>query len=64
MPAQTEIIIDIDNEGQAKIEVSGFAGPGCGDLTKNIERALGVVTDTEKKPEWTQKQVQNARTNR
>jgi len=46
------ITIEIDEKGNATVEVDGMKGSGCSLLTKEIERALGKVTETEKKPEY------------
>ena len=39
-----QITIDIDEQGNAKLEVKGCPGPSCRNLTKDIERALGTTT--------------------
>jgi len=38
------IIITIDNDGATEIQVDGHKGPGCKDLTKALEDALGSVS--------------------
>jgi uncharacterized protein YuzE len=47
-----EIFIDIDEQGNVKIEAAGFEGTACKDMTKAIEDALGEVTSVKKKPEY------------
>lgn len=39
-----QVTIDIDEQGNAKLTVSGCPGPSCRHLTKDIEKALGTVT--------------------
>ena len=39
-----EIIIEVDLEGNVKIETRGYKGTACKDATKAIEKALGAVT--------------------
>lgn len=46
------VTIEIDQKGNATVEVDGMKGSGCSLLTKEIEKALGKVTDVEKKPEY------------
>lgn len=47
-----EIIIDIDANGDVTVEGRGIEGPECMKLTKEIEAALGTVTQVTKKPEF------------
>lgn len=49
-----EIIIDIDQNGNATIEGKGFSGGECTKLTAAIEEALGDVTKRDFKPEYRQ----------
>jgi hypothetical protein len=49
-----EIIIDIDEQGNVRIEGQGIVGPDCKTLTADIEAALGDVTQTVQKPEYRQ----------
>ena len=55
---QTEIFVEIDEQGNPTVEVSGHVGPGCAELTKNLERALGTVAKDTKKPEFNQREQQ------
>ena len=58
------IEIAVDKEGNSKVEAFGFSGKGCMDATKEIEDALGGVSEDVKKPEFRQggsaQQVQKA----
>ena len=38
-----EIEVVISPDGQVTLEVKGAAGPGCLDLTRALEEALGTV---------------------
>ena len=51
-----EIIFKIGKDGQTTIEVNGACGEECKDLTKPFEERLGVVEDTELKPEFYEEQ--------
>jgi hypothetical protein len=54
-----ELEITIDDEGNVKIKVLGGDGPGCLELTKEIEEALGVVVDRQRTSEfYEQKKVE------
>ena len=61
---QTEIFVEISEQGDVSVEVSGHVGPGCAKLTENIERALGTVAKDTKKPEYNRQEVKNVATNR
>lgn len=37
-----EVIVDISPEGEIEISVNGVKGQSCTDITKNLEKALGV----------------------
>ena len=47
-----QIIINIDQDGEAKVEAMGFQGKGCAEATKAIEQAIGSVDKQTKKPEF------------
>jgi hypothetical protein len=47
-----EVIIEIDERGNATIEAKGFEGAECKLLTKAIEDALGDVEKVVEKPEF------------
>jgi len=45
------ITIDIDTEGNVKVEAHGYQGHGCKDATFALEQALGKVTEDKPKAE-------------
>lgn len=47
-----ELEIVITPQGKIEIEVKGVQGPGCKDLTRALEDALGEVDERELKPEY------------
>lgn len=47
-----KITITIDQEGNSEIDVQGYTGSQCTEVTKAIEQALGTVVEREKKPEF------------
>lgn len=47
-----EIIIDIDERGNVRVEGKDINGPDCKMLTKEIEDAIGVVDKIHLKPEF------------
>jgi predicted ThiF/HesA family dinucleotide-utilizing enzyme len=47
-----EIIIKVNKAGETTVSVNGVSGPGCRDLTANIEKALGKVSQTENTAEY------------
>lgn len=46
------ITVDIDPQGQIKIETSGFKGNACEKATAEIQKALGTTTVSKKKAEY------------
>jgi hypothetical protein len=42
----------IDNEGGVNIDIKGGSGAGCAAYSKDLEKALGIVTSSKKKPEY------------
>jgi hypothetical protein len=50
------IEVVIDEDGNAQVSVQGVCGPGCQELTKDLEQALGVTTASKKTPEFFQKE--------
>lgn len=47
-----QIDIFIEKDGQVRLEVNGVKGPGCLDLTKALEQALGgEIESREMKPD-------------
>lgn len=53
-----QVIVEIDAEGNVKVEAQGVRGSGCAALTKAIEESLGATTADQKKPEFFQAQQQ------
>ena len=49
------IEIIIGPSGELQIDAVGFKGPDCEQATKFLEKALGVVGQKRKKPEYSQK---------
>jgi hypothetical protein len=47
-----ELEIVITPQGKIEIEVKGVQGPGCKDLTRALENALGEVDERELKAEY------------
>lgn len=60
----TKIEVTIDEKGDPTVEVVGYTGKGCKDLTKNIEAALGAVKETTEKPEFYKQEQKNVATTR
>ena len=52
-----QIEIEVSETGEVKIEAVGFKGNSCEQATKAFEKALGVVRDKKKKPEYYQNQT-------
>lgn len=46
------ITVQIDPQGQVKIEATGFVGNACEKATAEIEKALGLPSAKKKKPEY------------
>ena len=53
-----KIIVTIETDGSIKIAVSGCPGPGCKQLTADLERALGAVTKDTRTAEYHQQAQQ------
>ena len=49
-----EITVDVEADGQVRIEAIGFSGTGCEQTTAFLEEALGTVMDRQRKPEYYQ----------
>ena len=47
-----ELQIVISPEGKVQIEVQGVKGPGCTELTRFLEEALGTVDERTFKAEY------------
>ena len=61
MANKKEIEFSIDKDGNISFEVKGIKGPDCLEETKDIEEALGKVTDREKTSEFYQEDVSTER---
>lgn len=49
MAGSCEIVID--KQGNVEMKAQGFKGKACEQFTKEIEEALGTVSDRKKTPE-------------
>lgn len=47
------VTITIDEEGDQKVETAGYQGKGCQAVLDVFARAVGTVTETVHKPEFT-----------
>jgi hypothetical protein len=56
-----QIIIEIDEEGNPKIEVKNVVGKSCVDLTEGIEKELGKVEKRVYKLEYYQEEKQEVK---
>jgi len=52
MADKQELKIEIDDDGNVKIEVVGGQGPSCVELTREIEEALGIVVDRQRTSDY------------
>jgi hypothetical protein len=57
----TEIILDFAPDGEVKMEGKGFQGKGCDEAMGHFEKALGVVSNRQNKPEYFQRVPTNAK---
>jgi hypothetical protein len=55
----SEIIINFDATGEVHLEGKGFQGKTCDEAMGHFEKALGVVSNRQNKPEY----FQGVRTN-
>lgn len=49
-----DIIITIAPDGTTKILTQGFSGVSCKDATRELEKALGIITDEKLTSEYYQ----------
>jgi hypothetical protein len=47
-----EIEVTIDQDGNAEIDMIGWHGKGCGDVSKQLEKALGKTVKSDVKSEY------------
>ena len=52
MASRKQIDFTIDEEGNVSIEVKGVAGADCEKLTREIEEALGIVSERSRTSEY------------
>lgn len=50
------VIVNVDTEGNVKVEANGVQGVGCKALTREIEAAIGTTTADVATPEMYQQQ--------
>ena len=58
MTQKPEIIIEIDETGEIKIEVNCVKGRKCVELTDELAKMLGTTTNVQKKSEYYQPSFQ------
>lgn len=46
------VLITVDEQGEVRIEAVGFRGSSCKKATEALERAMGTVKASTKKPEY------------
>lgn len=51
-----EIIVTITPDGRATVTVKGVGGPRCDELTSDLEQALGIVREKQRRAEYYQSQ--------
>ena len=51
-----EIVIRVGKDGKINLDVLGVKGGACKDITKALERALGIVEKTETTSEYYEQQ--------
>lgn len=52
-----ELEITIDREGRVQVQVKGVQGPSCLSLTRDLEAAVGVVTERTCSPAYYEEPV-------
>ena len=50
--SKAEITLEIDDDGNIRLEVSGVKGKDCEALTADLEAALGVVSERKRTHEY------------
>lgn len=58
---QRQILVTISADGAVEVQVKGYAGPGCRDLTRRLEAALGQTVKDRTTAEFSQTEEQNRR---
>lgn len=59
-----ELTITINEQGETTVAVKGVKGSSCQDVSKDIERALGKVTNDHKTSEYYERDERNIARNR
>lgn len=52
MPRKRELIIEIDADGTVAMDADGFEGKGCHEVLESLQRELGRVKNSKRKPEY------------
>lgn len=58
---QRQIVVTIAPDGAVEVKVEGHAGPGCKDLTRELEAALGQTEQDRRTAEFHQLERQDDR---
>lgn len=53
-----QVIVEISETGEVKVEAKCVVGSSCQDLTRDLQNAIGRTTADQKKPEFFQQHVQ------
>jgi len=59
--SEETIIVNFDDNGDPIIEAKGIKGASCKDITKFLEKGLGVITSDNKTPEYYERLVNVAK---
>jgi len=62
--AEKTITIEIDEQGNSSLDLSGFQGKGCGEVAKALQGADIVTTSRKKREFHVEAAVMNAVTRR
>jgi len=57
------VIVEIDEQGNVRIDTKGFSGKSCKDATRELEIALGIVTDEKLTADYYRAEPLQAHTN-
>lgn len=57
-----EVTIEYDEDANPIVEVNGAQGKECEDITRDLEEALGEVTDRSHKPEYKKSRARQGQT--
>lgn len=58
---QRQILVTISPDGAVEVKVQGHSGPGCRDLTRQLEEALGQTKADRMTAEYHQPERQTSR---